>query len=46
LKQSGFLELLEHDGIAFNLEAKKTVLRNIELLKKTEIRGGKNDKLN
>ena len=35
LKESNFLELLEHDGIAFNLEAKKQVLRNIELLKKT-----------
>ena len=44
LKQSKFLELLQHDGIAFNLEAKKQVLRNIEILKKTQIRGGKNEK--
>ena len=44
LKQSKFLHLLEHDGVAFNLEAKKQVLRNIELLKKTQIRGGKNEK--
>jgi hypothetical protein len=35
LKQSKFLELLKHDGIAFNLEAKKQILRNIESLKKS-----------
>ena len=43
LKQSKFLSLLEHDGIAFNLEDKKNVLRKIETKKKTEIRGGNND---
>lgn len=35
LIDSKFLKLLEHDGIAFNLEVKKEVLRNIERLKKT-----------
>jgi hypothetical protein len=35
LMDSKFLKLLEHDGIAFNLDVKKDVLRNIEKLKKT-----------
>jgi hypothetical protein len=43
IKQSKFLSLLEHDGIAFNLEEKKQILRNVENKKKTEIRGGNND---
>lgn len=46
LIDSKFLALLKHDGIAFNLEVKKQVLRDIEVLKKTQIRGGKNDKAN
>jgi len=37
------LSLLEHDGIAFNLEEKKQILRNVEIKKKTEIRGGNKD---
>tara|TARA_B110000305_G_C19296853_1_gene567078 strand:+ start:58 stop:273 length:216 start_codon:yes stop_codon:yes gene_type:complete len=38
--------MLEHDGPPYNLELKKDVLRNIENLKRTQIRGGKNDKNN
>ena len=44
LASSKFLSLLEHDGIAFNLDQKKQILRDIENNKKTQIRGGKNDK--
>lgn len=43
LKLSKFLSLLEHDGIAFNLEEKKNILRKIETKKKTEIRSGTKD---
>ena len=35
LIQSKHLDLLKHVGIAFNLEMKKQVLRNIEIEKKT-----------
>ena len=38
--------MLEHDGPPYNLELKKDVLRNIENLKRTQIRGGKNEKNN
>ena len=34
LAQSKFIPLLEHEGVAFNLEKKKEILRNIEKAKK------------
>ena len=33
------LQLLRHEGIAFNLDLKKQILRDIETHKKTQIRG-------
>ena len=41
---SKFLQLLEHDGLAFNLDQKKQILRDIEATKKTVIRGSKGEK--
>ena len=39
IMKSKFLSLLEHDGIAFRLEHKKQILRDIENAKKTAIPG-------
>lgn len=36
--------LLKHVGIAFNLDMKKQVLRNLEIEKKTQIRSDKGNK--
>ena len=46
LGQSKHLALLKHNGIAFNLESKKEILRDVELMKKTVFRSGRNDKSN
>lgn len=44
LIQSKHLDLLKHVGIAFNLDMKKQVLRNLEIEKKTQIRSDKGNK--
>lgn len=36
--------MLEHDGLGFNIDKKKQILRDIEISKKTQVRGGKNEK--
>lgn len=41
---SKHLDLLKHVGIAFNLDMKKQVLRNMEIEKKTQIRSEKGSK--
>ena len=43
LPQSKFLDMLEHDGLGFNIDKKKQILRDIEI-SKTQVRGGKNEK--
>lgn len=42
LASSKYLKLLDHVGPAFNLEQKKQILRDIEIAKKTVVRGGRN----